>query len=162
MAEESNNSFKGSDGRQKGPSADAFRKVKWIKRRRGLVAFFTFLLFVSFLLFFDYYWVLITRVMRQPSQIAEKAAGKFIKVSEKDRLDIFNRTRNLLEAGRVEEARQLILKYLQRETTAEGFYLAGLVYMRQGDVSSAYRNFADIIKMSAFFMTGGRQGHGRR
>lgn len=58
--------------------------------------------------------------MRQPSKIAEKAAGKFIKVSEKDRLDIFNRTRNLLEAGRVEEARQLILKYLQRETHRRG------------------------------------------
>jgi len=147
MAEESNNSFRQSDERQKGPSSDAFRKVKWIKRRRGMIAFFTFLLFISFILFFDYYWVLITRIMKQPSQVAEQAAGKFIKMSEKERQDIFDRTRKLLEAGKVEEARQFILKYLQRESNAEGFYLAGLVYMRQGDVSSAYRNFKEAIRL---------------
>ncbi|MFA5179782.1 MAG: tetratricopeptide repeat protein [Syntrophales bacterium] len=147
MADESNNSFKDGAERQKGPSSDAFRKVKWIKRRRGLIAFFTFLVFVSFILFFDYYWVLITRVMKQPSQIVEKTAGKFMKVSEKERQDIFARTRNLLDAGKVEEARQLILKYLQKESNAEGFYLAGLVYMRQGDVSSAYRYFKEAIRL---------------
>jgi tetratricopeptide (TPR) repeat protein len=147
MAEESNGSSKSVDERPKGPSSDAFRKVKWIKRKRGLIGFFTFLVFVSFILFFDYYWVLITRVMKQPSQLTEQAAGKFIKVSEKERLDIFDRTRKLLDAGKVEEARQLILKYLQRENNAEGFYLAGLVYMRQGDVSSAYRNFKEAIRL---------------
>ncbi len=147
MAEESNGSSKSGDERPKGPSSDAFRKVKWIKRRRGIIGFFTFLVFVSFILFFDYYWVLITRVMKQPSQIVEQTAGKFMKVSEKERLDIFDRTRKLLEAGKVEEARQLILKYLQRESNAEGFYLAGLVYMRQGDVSSAYRNFKEAIRL---------------
>jgi cellulose synthase operon protein C len=147
MAEESNGSSKNGDERPKGPSSDAFRKVKWIKRRRGFIAFFMFLVFVSFILFFDYYWVLITRVMKQPSQVTEKLAGKFMKVSEKERLDIFDRTRKLLEAGKVEEARQLILKYLQLESNAEGFYLAGLVYMRQGDVSSAYRNFKEAIRL---------------
>ena len=147
MAEESNNSFKDGTERPKGPSSDAFRKVKWIKRRRGLIGFFTFLVFVSFILFFDYYWVLISQIMKQPSQVAEQAAGKFMKVSEKERLDIFDRTRKLLDAGKVEEARQLILKYLQRESNVEGFYLAGLVYMRQGDVSSAYRNFKEAIRL---------------
>ena len=147
MAEESKNSFKNGPELPKGPSSDAFRKVKWIKRRRGLIGFFTFLLFISFILFFDYYWVLITRVIKQPSQIVEQTAGKFIKVSEKERLDIFDRTRKFLEVGKVEEARQLILKYLQRESNAEGFYLAGLVYMRQGDVSSAYRNFKEAIRL---------------
>jgi len=147
MAEESNNSFKSGPELPKGPSSDAFRKVKWIKRRRGLIGFFTFLLFISFILFFDYYWVLITRVIKQPSQIVEQTAGKFMKVSEKERLDIFDRTRKFLEAGKVEEARQLILKYLQRDSNAEGFYLAGLVYMRQGDVSSAYRNFKEAIRL---------------
>ena len=81
MVEESNNSFKDGDERPKGPSSDAFRKVKWLRRRRGLIGFFTFLLFVSFILFFDYYWVLITRVMKQPSQVTEQAAVKFMKVS---------------------------------------------------------------------------------
>jgi tetratricopeptide (TPR) repeat protein len=147
MAEESNGSSKSGDDRPKGPSSDAFRKVKWIKRRRGFIAFFTFLVFVSFILFFDYYWVLITRVMKQQSQIVEQTAGKFMKVSEKERLDIFDRTRKSLEAGKVEEARQLILKYLQRESNAEGFYLAGLVYMRQGDVQSAYRNFREALRL---------------
>jgi len=147
MAEGSNNSFKNGDERPRGPSSDAFRKVKWIKRRRGLIGFFTFLLFVSSILFFDYYWVLISRIMKQPSQLTEQAAGKFMKVSEKERLDIFDRTRKFLEAGKVEEARRLILKYLQRESNAEGFYLAGLVYMRQGDVSSAYRNFKEALRL---------------
>jgi len=147
MAEESNNSFKNGPELPKGPSADAFRKVKWIKRRRGLIGFFTFLLFISFILFFDYYWVLITRVIKQPSQIVEQTAGKFMKVSEKERRDIFDRTRKFLKAGKVEEARQLILKYLQRDSNAEGFYLAGLVYMRQGDVSSAYRNFKEALRL---------------
>jgi tetratricopeptide (TPR) repeat protein len=147
MAEDSNSSLKNGDERPKGPSADAFRKVKWIKRRRGIIGFFTFLLFVSFILFFDYYWVLITRIMKQPSQVAEQAAGKFMKVSEKERLDIFDRTRKFLDAGKVEDARQLILKYLQRDSNAEGFYLAGLVYMRQGDVSSAYRNFKEALRL---------------
>jgi tetratricopeptide (TPR) repeat protein len=147
MSEESNNSFKDDPERIKGPSADAFRKVKWLRRRRGLIAFFTFLLFVSFILFFDYYWVLISRVIKHPSQAVEQAAGKFMKVSEKERLDIFDRTRKLLDAGKVEEARQLILKYLQRESNPEGFYLAGLVYMRQGDVQSAYRNFKEAIRL---------------
>jgi tetratricopeptide (TPR) repeat protein len=147
MADESNNSLKDGAERQKGPSSDAFRKVKWIKRRRGLIAFFTFLVFVSFILFFDYYWVLITRVMKQPSQVVEQAAGKFMKVSEKERQNIFAETRRLLGAGKVDEARQLILKYLQRESNAEGFYLAGLVYMRQGDVQSAYRNLKEAIRL---------------
>lgn len=147
MAEDSNNSFKDGIERPKGPSSDAFRKVKWIKRRRGLIGFFTFLLFVSFVLFFDYYWVLISRIAKQPSQAVEEAAGKFMKVSKKERLDIFDRTRKFLEAGKVEEARQLILKYLQREGNAEGFYLAGLVYMRQGDIQSAYRNFKEAIRL---------------
>ncbi|MCX5829530.1 MAG: tetratricopeptide repeat protein [Deltaproteobacteria bacterium] len=147
MAAGSNNSFKNGTEAPKGPSSDVFRKVKWLKRRRGLIGFFTFLLFVSFILFFDYYWVLISRIMKQPSQVTEQAAGKFMKVSEKERLDIFDRTKKLLEAGKVEEARQLILKYLQRESNAEGFYLAGIVYMRQGDVSSAYRNFKEAIRL---------------
>jgi tetratricopeptide (TPR) repeat protein len=147
MADESNNSLKDGAERYKGPSSDAFRKVKWIKRKRGIIAFFIFLVFVSFILFFDYYWVLITRVMKQPSQIVEKTAGKFMKVSEKERQETFTRTKNLLDAGKVEDARQLILKYLQKETSAEGLYLAGLVYMRQGDVSSAYRNFKEAVRL---------------
>ena len=147
MAEGSNNSFKNCAEGPKGPSSDAFRKVKWLKRKRGLIAFFTFLIFVFSILFFDYYWVLISRNMKQPSQVTEQTAGKFMKVSEKERLDIFDRTRKLSEAGKLEEARQIILKYLQRESNAEGFYLAGAVYMREGDINSAYSNFKEAIRL---------------
>ena len=49
--------------------------------------------------------------------------------------------------GKVEEARQAILSYLQRESSAEGNYLAGLVYMRQGDVGSAYRYFKEAVRL---------------
>jgi hypothetical protein len=47
----------------KGPSSDAFRKVKWMNRKRCLIAFFTFLLFIAFILFFDYYWAMISRAL---------------------------------------------------------------------------------------------------
>ena len=139
----------GNSGQEisKGPSADAFRKVKWIRRKRGLIGFFVFLSVIAFVLFFDYYWVLISRALKQPSQLVETTAGKFMKVSEKERRETFEETRKLLDAGQVEEARQLILKYLQKEGNAEGYYLAGLVYTRQGDVQSAYRNFKEAIRL---------------
>ncbi|MDQ5985435.1 MAG: Beta-barrel assembly-enhancing protease [Syntrophus sp. SKADARSKE-3] len=147
MTKKTNNTLKTGPEDSKGPSSEAFRKVKWIRRKRGLIGFFAFLSVVAFVLFFDYYWVLIARVMKQPSQATEQAAGKFTKVNEKERHEIFDRTNKFLESGNVEEARKLILGYLKRESNAEGFYLAGIVYMRQGDVQSAYRNLKEAIRL---------------
>ncbi len=137
--------------RSHGPSARAFRKVKWIKRKRGLVAFFTFLAVVAFILFFDYYYVLISRIIQRPSNVAEQAAGKYLKVSVAERQNALERTKKLLDAGQVEEARKAILAYLQRESNAEGNYLAGLVYMRQGDVGSAFRYFKEATRLQGDF-----------
>lgn len=147
MAKKVNHSKKNGLEMSKGPSPDAFRKVKWIRRKRGLIGFFAFLSVIGFILFFDYYWDLISRTLKQPSREAETTAGKFLKVSDKERRDTFDKTRQLLNVGSVEEARQLILKYLQKESNAEGNYLAGLVYMRQGDINSAYRYFKEAIRL---------------
>ena len=147
MDRKSDKSQKTSPDEPKGPSTETFRKVRWIRRRRGLIGFFVFLSFIVFILFFDYYWVMISKALKQPSRETEQTAGAFLKVSEKERLDIFSRTRTLLTEGKVEEARQLILNYLQKEGNAEGFYLAGLVYLRQGDVNSAYRNLKEAVRL---------------
>ena len=64
-----------SPEKQNGPSYEAFRKVKWIKRKRGLIGFFTFLALITTVLFFDYYWALISRVIKQPSRVVEQIAG---------------------------------------------------------------------------------------
>ena len=111
------------------------------------MAFFLFLCAVVFILFFDYYWVMISRALKEPSRETEKAAGQFLKMGEGERKAIFSQTRALLDAGRVEEARQVILNYLQRENSAEGNYLAGLVYMSQGDVNSAYRSLKESVRL---------------
>lgn len=131
---------------RKGPSPEAFRKAKWIRRRRGIIGFFAFLSFIVAILFFDYYWVLISRAFKEPSRESGQSAYHIMKVSGKERREIFDGTRKLLDTGRVDEARQLIRQYLQRESSAEGSYLAGLVYMRQGDVSGAYRNFTEALR----------------
>ena len=86
-------------------------------------------------------------MIKQPSRVVEQIAGKHLKVSETERRDIFERTNKSLQVGKVEEARQAILSYLQRESSAEGNYLAGLVYMRQGDVGSAYRYFKEAVRL---------------
>lgn len=147
MSKKKDKTSKSSPEVSKGPSPEAFRKVKWIRRKRGLIGFFLFLFVIAVVLFFDYYWVLISRAWKQPSQVIETTAGKFMKVSEKERRETFDETRKLLDEGRVEDARQLILKFLQKEGSAEAYYLAGLVYTRQGDVQSAYRNFKEAIRL---------------
>jgi Tfp pilus assembly protein PilF len=72
-------------------------------------------------------------------------------MGDKERRETLIRIRQLLDTGQVEKARQDILAYLKRESTAEGFYLAGLIYMRQGDVNSAYRNFKEAIRLKPDF-----------
>jgi tetratricopeptide (TPR) repeat protein len=141
------NSMKNAPPERKRPSAETFRKVKWIRRRRGMIGFFVFLCLVAAVLFFDYYWVLVSRTWKQPSRETEETAGAFLKMGDKEREETLARVRQLLDTGQVEKARQDILAYLKRESTAEGFYLAGLVYMRQGDVNSAYRNFKEAIHL---------------
>jgi hypothetical protein len=45
------------------PTAQAFRKAKWINRRRSLKGFFLFQFFVIAVLFFDQYWNIILRAL---------------------------------------------------------------------------------------------------
>jgi hypothetical protein len=69
------NNLRNSSPERKGPSAETFRKVKWIRRRRGMIGFFLFLSMVVAVLFFDYYWALVSRTWKQPSRETEQAAG---------------------------------------------------------------------------------------
>jgi len=83
----------------------------------------------------------------RPSREIERQAGRFERVSEQERSDIFRRVNGLLTSGRIDDAKQVILNYLGREQTAQGNYLAGLVYLRQGDIHSAYRYLKEAIRI---------------
>jgi len=131
------------------PSPEKFRRARWIRRKRSLISFFVFLGVIITLLFFDYYLNFISKklIFMQAKEVEEKA-GKNIKVSEAERTAIFQKVKDLMMAGKMEEARIEILKYLEREKSAEGNYLAALVYLRHGDIHSSYRYLKEALKIN--------------
>jgi hypothetical protein len=128
------------------PSPEKFRRARWIMMKRSLISFFVFLGVIITLLFFDYYLNFISKklIFMQAKEVEEKA-GKNIKVSEAERTAIFQKVKDLMMAGKMEEARIEILKYLEREKSAEGNYLAALVYLRHGDIHSSYRYLKEAL-----------------
>lgn len=133
----------------KRPSAEAFRKARWIRRKRGLIGFFLFLGGIVAILFFDYYMVAVSKFFaaRSAKEIEERA-GKYVRLSDRERQEMLDGVKKLLASGRIEEARVNILRYLEKESTAEGNYIAALVYIRQGDVHSAYRYLKESLKIN--------------
>ncbi len=131
------------------PSPEGFRKARWIRRKRSLIGFFIFLAFVLVVLFFDYYMVAISKffAVRSSKEIEEKA-GELSRMSDKERHQILSEIRDLMASDRVEEARVKVLKYLERENSAEGNYLAATVYLRQGDFQSAYRYLKEAVRLN--------------
>ncbi|HPO36316.1 MAG TPA: tetratricopeptide repeat protein, partial [Syntrophales bacterium] len=131
------------------PSPEGFRKARWIRRKRSLIGFFVFLASILVVLFFDYYMVAISKffAVRSSKEIEEKA-GELSRMSDKERHKILSEIRYLMTFDRVEEARVKVLKYLERENSAEGNYLAATVYLRQGDIQSAYRYLKEAVRIN--------------
>ncbi|MCX7982650.1 MAG: tetratricopeptide repeat protein [Syntrophales bacterium] len=74
--------------------------------------------------------------------------GQFVRLSERERREKLDEIKALLASGRVEEARVNVLKYLEREKTEEGNFLAGMVSIRQGDIHSAYRYLKEALRLN--------------
>lgn len=121
------------------------RERKKRLRFAGIVA--SVVILAGFLLFFD-------NILNYFSSGKPKAPGKIDRegarvsqISDAERQMILARVRKAIEAGKIDEARVEILNLLQKDNSAEGHFLAGTVYLRQGNIKGAYDHLRDAVKL---------------
>jgi len=118
------------------------------KRRMRFAAFVIVLvLFGGFLLFFDNILNYFTAGRaKAPGQI-DKEGARISRISDTERQAALAKIKKLIDEGRIDEAKVQILSLLQKDVSPEAHFLAGTVYLRQGNIKGAYDHLKDAARL---------------
>ena len=121
------------------------RERKRHLRFAGIVS--AVVILAGFLLFFDNMLNYFTSTKsKAPGQI-DREGARISRISDEDRQVILARVRKAIEAGKIDEARVDVLNLLQKDNSPEAHFLAGTVYLRQGNIKGAYDHLKDAVKL---------------
>jgi len=127
---------------------DEHYEVQEKKRRMKFAAFVIVLvIFGGFLLFFDNILNYFTSGRaKTPGQI-DKEGARISRISDTERQASLAKIKKMIDEGKIDEARVQILNLLQKDVSPEAHFLAGTVYLREGNIKGAYDHLKDATRL---------------
>ena len=118
------------------------------KRRMKFAAIvIIFVILGGFLLFFDSILNYFTSGRaKAPGQI-DKEGARISKISDTERQAALAKIKQMIDEGKIDDARVQILNLLQKDVSAEAHFMAGTVYLRQGNIKGAYDHLKDATSL---------------
>ncbi len=120
---------------------DHYAKQEQAKHRRYVIQITLLVIVVVGLVFSDTLMEYFTGRRDKPSvnRVEKIAKAKIVPVSPEERQALVGPAKGLLDDAKVNDALNLLVQHLGRDPEfAEAQYLAGIAYLRQGRVQSAY------------------------
>jgi tetratricopeptide (TPR) repeat protein len=120
---------------------DHYAKHEQARHRRYVIQITLLVIVVVGLVFADTLIEYLTGRRDKPSinRVEKIAKAKIVPISNRERQDLAERAQGLLADGKVNDALNLLGPHMGRDPEfAEAQYLAGIAYLRQGRVQSAY------------------------
>jgi len=129
---------------------DEHYEVQEKKRRMKFAAFvIVFVICGGFLLFFDNILSYFSSGrVKVPGQI-DKEGARISKISDPERQATLAKIKKMIDEGKIDEAKVQILSLLQKDVSPEAHFLAGTVYLRQGNVKGAYDHLKDATRLKS-------------
>lgn len=124
------------------------------KKRRMKFASFVIVLVIlgGFLLFFDNILGYFTSGgAKGPGQI-DKEGARIYKISDTERQATLAKIKKMIDEGKIDEAKVQILNLLQKDVSPEAHFLAGTVYLRQGNIKGAYDHLKDATRLKSNYI----------
>lgn len=117
------------------------------KRRKAVIAIVVGIMLASCILFFDVLFNYFTTNHLKRPAITKKLGIQAIRLSiEEERLLLAEITQ-LVEQGNFDTARERVFTLLKRSPSSKGHYLAGLIYLRQGNIKGAYDELKEAVRL---------------
>jgi tetratricopeptide (TPR) repeat protein len=101
----------------------------------------------GFLLFFDNILGFFTSGKPKGPGLLDRRGAQLSHLSDTERRRILDEIRASIEKDRIDEARLEVLNLLQRDSSPEAHFLAGTVYLRQGNIKGAYDHFKEATRL---------------
>ncbi|HPO35989.1 MAG TPA: tetratricopeptide repeat protein [Syntrophales bacterium] len=105
-------------------------------------------IFAGGLLFFDTFYHLVTTGHVRRGSLLDRISRQVSELSPQEERAIMGEGERLLKEGKIDEARDKILYLVQRAPSSEALYLAGSIYLRQGNVRGAYDYLRESVRLN--------------
>lgn len=106
-----------------------------------------FVVLGGFILFFDNILNYITAGGAKAPGRIDKEGARISRITDGERKAALADIRKMIDEGRIDEARVQVLRLLQKDVSPEAHFLAGTVYLRQGNIKGAYDHLKDATKL---------------
>ncbi|MCX7982652.1 MAG: tetratricopeptide repeat protein [Syntrophales bacterium] len=118
------------------------------RKKKVAITIAAAVLLMGVLLFFDTFYHLISTGHIRKGSLLDKIGGRLSKLSPQEEQVLMGEAKRLFDEGKVDLAREKILNLVQRSPSSEALYLAGLIYLRQGNVKGAYDYLRESVRLN--------------
>lgn len=127
---------------------DEYYEAQEKKRRLKFAAIVMGFVFLGGgLLFFDNILSYFTSGGAKSLSRIDKEGARISRISDTERQASLSKTKKMIDEGKIDEARVLILSLLQKDVSPEAHFLAGTVYLQQGNIKGAYDHLKDATRL---------------
>lgn len=118
------------------------------RRKKTAITIGLFVFLVVGLLFFDTFYHLIVVGQVKRDSLLDKVSRQIAKISPQEEQALIGEAERLLAEGKIDAAREKILDLIRKKPSSEAMTMAGIAYLRQGNVKGAYDYLREAVRLN--------------